>query len=481
MPGIAATVCPVDRYNINDLAALLQNPASKLAKEDVAEVLSRSVNINKERMSKEHRQKYTAETSISAYEADAFIRKLMVSGQIEGGSAHAQIARGLDRIFFGGKRFAELPPRNQVKIDTCHDGDTCTFAEPQAAACNAGPSTVSVRTSGVDAPEVGIETYSEARADAARGKNSPYGRSFAAAALGGASAGVSLEDECDDMPLEDKPANMAPKEKREPFINGKYVGNVDEVHVALAKKYGWDPKKIAYKEREAINYIIAATIDYTGKIATIPRSDLLTWEPGAGGIGAENFGWSQVRWTSADMDPVFCGKWQSYDIYGRLIGSFYQQDSTRLARYLRTRLPVVMAGAAPALKASYLSRVDRFVKAIESSSNQQLKDAMKEILATVPDVAKVYSAENCAKIADLFDAVVKQFGVGADDDQLMQIATGSVYSYLKYRNQYGELYKAAGDASRAQGLGLWGETTFRTVWDVNATKPRYDPPDCQKK
>ena len=79
-----ANVCPVDRYNINDLAALLQNPAGKLAKEDVTEVLSRSVNLPNEKLSKEHRPDYTAETSIGAWEADTFIRKQMVSGGIGG-------------------------------------------------------------------------------------------------------------------------------------------------------------------------------------------------------------------------------------------------------------------------------------------------------------------------------------------------------------------------------------------------------------
>ena len=447
------TICPVDRYHISDLATLLQNPAGKLAKDDVAEVLTRSVNIAREKISKEHRQQYTAETSISAYEADAFIRKFIVSGQIEGASAHAQIARGLDHIFFGGKRFAELPPRNPVKIDKCHDGDTCTFAEPQADSCNAGSSTVSVRTSGVDAPEVGIEAYTEKKADATRGKGNPYGKRFGGGSVNDAASASGG------------------------WINGKFVGNVDEVHVALSKKYGWDPKKIAYKEREAINYIIAATIDYTGKISTVPRADLLSWESD----GTENFGWSQVRWTSADMDPAFCGKWQPYDIYGRLIGSFYQQDPTRLARYMRTRLAVVMAGAAPALNADYRKRIAQSVKVIEGSSNQKLKDAMREILAGAPDAAKIYSRENCAKMADLFDGIVKQFGVGADDDQLMQIITGTVYAYLKYRNQYGDLYKAAGDLAREKNVGLWSDATFRTLWEANATKPRYDPPDCQKK
>ncbi|HPQ80180.1 MAG TPA: hypothetical protein PLZ86_00435 [bacterium] len=452
---MSKTICPVDRHNIKDLAKLLElsnasgGPSPKLAKEDIAEVLSRSVNLPGDKLSKEHKRSFSAENSVSAFEAFSFIKKLMVTGQISGASTYAQIGRGLDRIFFGGELLSKLPGGHPIVISKCHDADTCTFMEEQPATCNAGPSTVSVRISGIDAPEVGY--YSERLADSTRGKGSPYAKA---------------------------PSFLEPISG---WINSKLVSNVDAIHVALSKGL-WNPKQITYKEREAINNIIAATIEYTGKMATVPRSDLLSWESDQMIAGAAHLMESQVRWTSADTPKVLCGTWQPFDIYGRRIASFLQRDESRLDRYMRTRLSTVMAAAAPALRADYNKRVARFVATIEKSRNGKLKEAVKGIVENIPDAGKIYSKDNCAKMADIFSSVVKKFGgQGADDDQLMQVVIGSVYPYLKYRNQRGDLYEEGGKLAREQGLGLWKETTFRTLWEVNAKKSRYSPPDCCKK
>jgi endonuclease YncB( thermonuclease family) len=454
--------CPVDRYHITNLAEIIhgQQPEQNasyadqffkpnLGVSDIAEVLKGSVNIRKEKVSPEHRGEFTKENSISAQEAYKFIRRLRVSGSLEGNTSYAIIGRSLHDIFFGGNLFSpqSIKPR-PVKILECHDADTCRVVVSQPDECNSGPATVSVRISGVDAPEVGY--YSEQKADASRGKGSIYGKSPRRLNAGS-------------------------------WINPKLVGNVDEIHLALSKGK-WNTKKISYKDRVALNAIIAATIDYTGMIATIANNDLIKFELDKSEYGAALMIDSQIRWTSSDTPESLCGSLQPCDIYGRYLSSFLSEDGDRLVRYVRDQLPISMKTQGRALYNKYIGNVAKHIKALRSSKNPAIRDAANALVRRAAKPEVMYSKAKCAKLARGYDKFLDSVGGLLDGDiQAMQIYTGMIFEYAKYLNQRGAIYKMAGDIARKSKTGQWTDLSLITLWNANLKKPRYHPDDCMAK
>ncbi len=440
--------CPVDRHEITSLAKLIHERQPDLKTAAVAEVLKGTVNITREKISKEHTQIFTKGNSISGHEAYAFIRKLKVAGALSGGTRHAMIARNLHEIFFGGMLFSpmSLKPR-PVKIIKCHDADTCKVIESQPSGCNAGPSTVSVRISGVDAPEVGY--YSEKKADASRGKDSIYGKPRRSAAGG--------------------------------WINPKMVSNVDSIHKSLAAG-NWKTKGMNYWDRVSLNAIIAATIDYTGTLATIPNNDLITFGLSKSEEGAAFMIDSQIRWTSSDTPECLCESLQPYDIYGRALGSFLSTDADRLVRYVRDQLPISMKTKGMVAYNKYLEKVKRHLTNLKKSKTPAIREAAKRMVKSAPNPTKIYSKAKCAELAKGYDGFLHKVGGLLDGDiQAMQIYTGMIYEYAKYLNQRGMLYKMAGDVARKGKVGQWEDLSFSTLWNVNLKKPRYHPKDCAKK
>ena len=441
--------CPVDRYEITNLAKLIHQQQPDLETSDIAEVLKGTVNISREKISPEHAKVFTKANSISGYEAYAFIKKLRVTGVLEGKTGYATIARSLHNIFFDGKLFSpkELKPR-PIKILQCHDADTCRIIENMPDGCNAGSSTVSVRISGVDAPEVGY--YDERKADAARGKSSIYGKTKKVMGGGG-------------------------------WINPKMVSNVDEIHKALASG-NWKTKNISYKDRVALNAIIAATIDYTGTIATIPNNDLISFEQDKSREGAALMIDSQIRWTSSDTPSCLCESLQPYDIYGRTLGSFVLADGDRLVRYIRDQLPISMKTKGVAAYNKYLGKVRRHINALKKSKVPAIRNAANRLVASAPKPDAIYSKAKCEQLAKDYAGFLSKVGGLLDGDiQAMQIYTGLIYDYAKYLNQRGTLYRVAGDIARKNKTGQWVDLSFSTIWNANLKKPRYHPKDCAKK
>lgn len=473
------TYCPVDRYKIEDLAARIKLQNTRLSADGIVLILKKEVNFPpqglpgsdaKDKLAREHAGRFTAEDSISAFEAYVFTKKLKTSGGLEGTSTQAVVGRSMLNVFFGGS-LSNLPPSHQIKIATCHDGDTCTVIESQVPVCNAGAVTESVRTSGIDSPEVGYymenkETkqitviWSERLADGLRGRKSPY-----------------------------TDRSAPPANPNGPWLNPKLVENVDKIHLELAKGR-WDPRRISYEERSAMNAIIAVTHDYTGRIARLPREDLIGWEFDQSRAGAELMMESQIRWTSDDTPAALCGTLQTNDIYGRRLSSFEQMDRTRLSRFIRTRLATLMKTQGQRYYDIYQGLASSHLATLERTRIPGLAETAKRIVAQASNPAIFYTDEKCRKMADAFDYVARETGgVSANDDQVMQIITGSTYDYLKYRNQRGDIYKKAGDLARQQKFGLWGrdharytdgEITFNALWKANSTNPRYNPADCMK-
>ncbi|MFH0800077.1 MAG: hypothetical protein V2A66_07860 [Pseudomonadota bacterium] len=458
----APKVCPVDRYNIDELAAGPHKLSSGLAKDQIAKILRDEVNLSTDKVPKEYKDSYKPEDSISAFEAYGFVTKLVRSGGLKGKTPEAAVGDGLLKLFFGGS-LEKIPEARDVLVTKCHDGDTCTITETQGDGCNLKPVNMSVRISGIDAPEVG--PYTEKLADTVRNRSSyPYGKPPSAAG-----------------------PHAPGSEAATGWINSKLVENVDKIHARLSEGE-WDPAKISYKERAALNSVIATTISFTGQIATLPAMDLLIWRKNGAGAaaGVARMMESQIRWTSDDTPAILCGLWQPYDIYGRRLGSFLlKQDGQQggIASYIGTRLPELMAQEGARRYNAYREAVARPLELLSKSGNKGLKKAAAQFSAQIADgrmdPGKIYSKDKCGEMAKAFGRLSSGTGHRADDDiQAMQILIGSAYDYMKYRNAMGDDYLKAGVLSREGQFGFWKEVTFTTLWETNRKLERYHPKDC---
>lgn len=445
-------LCVADRLQIKDLAARLHSLSPRISAVEITTLLQKKVNLANDEVPGRMDPQVTAEDSIAAFEAYAFIRGLMASDKIAGNSHEARVGRSLREIFFGGS-LTRPPDARPVKIKNCHDADTCAIIETQDPGCAAKTATTKVRVSATDAPEVGV--WNERLADILRGEKNPY---------------LS-------QPIQYtiRPSSW--------WINPKLVENVDKIHLEFAQRHNWDPKKLPYAERVALNSMIAITIDYTGKLSNLVLEDVLGWQTGdPKDVLMEE---SEIRWISEDTPNSLCGTWQPYDGFGRRLGSFAVKEQGRLHTFIRDRLPVLMAGDGQMLYDDYQGKIAEHIRVLSSSGVKGIKDIVGEfqiqVKKGIPDPAKMYSKERCAEMAaQFYDDGEFRFPRLGRDIHYMQIAIGSVYDYIKYRNQYGNSYKLAGNYARNRRFGLWNEITFRTLWDVNDRNGRYRPLDCQE-
>lgn len=466
---VPANRCSTDRYETADLAEKIHRFFPKYDALSIEKTLRKNVDLaSRDKVPREQQKNFPPEMSISAFEASEYLRRLIVRGELKKDTLAGAVGRSLQGLFFGGD-LSGTPAPLKVKAVDCHDGDTCKIIEQfqpddgRPYPCNTAPSVVSVRISGIDAPEIGY--YNEEVADGRRldviegarkqGKqlDYPYGR---------VQSGVI--------------ANSG-------WINPKLVENVDKVHMELARGK-WDPKTLPYAERSYINSIIASIINFTGELSKLIRKDLLTWEKSAAETGSSFLMESQIRWISDDTPAALCNTWQPYDIFARRLGSFLQPDSSRLTRFIRTRLPLLMRQQGPGLYAKLSSDVATPLRALLNSKApgiEKLKEIARTAVDMAPEPARIYSEDQCGQMAAKFEAIGRYFNLlGLNDDQAMQVITGSVYSYEKYRNPQGAVYRAMGEAASEAYFGLWNDKTFRALWAVNSQIPRYNPPNCKK-
>lgn len=423
--------CQLDRYLISDLAARLNELGPDHESGEIEVVLEEKVNFppsrdprqSKDPLLKEHRGQFTSDNSISAVEAATFIRR-MIEGKSGGSPIEAAISKGLENIYFGGSIFRNPAP-HMVEVNTFHDGDTPTIRDSQDENCNTGAfATAKVRTSGIDAPEVGAAAYGKKRG----------------------------------------------------WINPKLAENVDKVHAQISDGR-WDTKKLPAKELAAISRIIAFTIDYTGQLSKMAVDGSVSWGRDASEKGRVLAVESQINWISSDTPQVLCGMWQPYDTFARRLVSFMDTEDGRLARYIREGLPAMMAENGAQIFEKYRSQVEGDLNILSGSKVAGLFKTAREMVEGAPDPAEIYSADNCEKMAAAFESLGDD---ASRDIQAMQIVIGSVYDYQKYRNQSGALYESAGEIARAEEFGFWTEISFRSLWDYNmrTNGERYDPPEC---
>jgi len=127
----------------------------------------------------------------------------------------------------------------------------------------------------------------------------------------------------------------------------------------------------------------------------------------------------------------------------------------------------------------YLEKTKPVIEILRNVESEKVASFLNLFEAGEEDPRLIYSQGACELLAQEFALFVAQRDpLYARDDQLMQIITGNVYAYDKYRNQNGDVYEEAGDYAREQGIGLWKESTFRTLYDINEADPRYHPPHC---
>jgi endonuclease YncB( thermonuclease family) len=458
-------MCRVDRYYVSDLAELLSKASGgRYNEDDISQILYDRVNNRRERLASEHAATgFTRGNSVSAFEAYVFIKWRIRFKQYDGNGIYPFIAKNLDSVFFqSGIGKKGIAGTQMVKTREYHDADTVYVAMQMGGDCNTHEATLPIKITGVDAPEVG--DYDEKLADAARLKN----------ALGLIYTVVV-------SPLKPKVEKEGGEEKEDDdWINPKLVAGVDKIHLALSSGR-WDPAALSFEEREAMNNIIAATIDFEGKVATLPVEDLRSYGMEATTTGALVMFDSDIRWTSEDTPEVFCGMWQPYDDNGRYIAGFYINDRKRYPEFIRRRLSKLMLEKGDPLYDAYQKKVEVHLNRLKKLPNKELYRQAKAIIDSVKKPSEIYSGEACEKIAKAYEDFKDAHGdYTITDQQILQIITGSVYDYMEYRNQYGELYEAAGNVARENGFGFWNEVTFKTLWDANQNDTRYHPKDCQK-
>ncbi len=427
----SAQFCPLDRYLVDDLSerVLPFFGDSDLESSDISELLTNRVNSRLDKVGADLPDTYTTRNSVSGFEAYLFSLPRFVAETLSDGSDNSHLAEGLFNVFLGGGDPLRVAPApHQIIFIACHDADTCRIKEIQPEECAIDQAIVSVRVSGIDAPEVG--TYYVGRPG---------------------------------------------KEKPNPF-SPKLVENTDKL------RGEWlEGARLTKAETMLVNKFIAMHIDYTGGIAALIRNDLNTWN-GSEGV-PRTLEESQIQWIwegeGEKTPPILCGTWQPFDIYGRRLGSFYQMYPSFLGIYLRQRLPVLMAQEGRRMLEEYKAQVRPLVQELERIRDPKVGQLLQMLGESFPDPETMFSVEKCGEIAVQYEAFIVAHGEHyMADDQILQIITGSVYGYEKYRNQDGDEYQAANDIARQNGFGFWSEPTFRTLYEINEGDLRYHPPHC---
>jgi len=418
----AKSICALDRYLIDDLASQLKPflPGSDVR--SIAALLRSDVNNPADKVASNLKGQFTPEDSISGFEAFTYAEALFVGGTLHDGSPSSRLAQGLFAIYLGdADPLGTTPPPHRVVMKRCHDGDTCTIVETQDAGCHLPEVWTNVRVSGIDAPELGVY----------------YG----------------------------------------PWVNQKLVENVDK----LRREWLGDIR-LPKETLALVNKLIATRIDYTGKLAGLIRSDLNKWN-GTDGV-PRILEESQIEWVwdgaGDKTPPILCGTWQPFDKYARRLGSFYQVEPSFLEMYLRARLPELMASEGKKKYQAYREKVQPLLQRLRSARQPQVQHLLRTLENNLPNPEVIFSAAACAAMATKYEEFRKAHGAHAEiDDQVLQILTGSVYGYEKYRNQDGDVYQAANDIARREGFGFWTEETFRTLYGINERDVRYHPPHCR--
>lgn len=424
--------CPLDRYTLDDLASRIGPffPDPDIEASWVSELLGERVNSPQDKVGSDIEDSYTAGNSISGFEAYLFSRPFMTDGMPQGGSEDSSLVAGLSTIFLGGGDLLRAaPPAHYIFFKSCHDGDTCKAVEMQPEDCRMSQAVVSVRVSGIDAPEVGPYYIRNAKGIEVPNPHSP-----------------------------------------------KLVGNTDKL-----RREWLGNAQLPDEELKLVNRFIAMHIDYTGRLAGLIRNDLNTWN-GSGNV-PRLIEESQISWVwdgEGEKTPVaLCGTWQPFDIYGRRLGSFYQMYPSFLGIYMHERLPELMATEGREKYEEYLGKVGWLVKRLKNSQDPKVKLLVQILGGGFPDPQVVFSAEQCEAMSNEYQAFVGANGEHyLTDDQVLQIIVGSVYGYEKYRNQDGDVYQAANDLARSRGFGFWAEPTFKTLYELNEGDARFHPPHC---
>lgn len=129
----------------------------------------------------------------------------------------------------------------------------------------------------------------------------------------------------------------------------------------------------------------------------------------------------------------------------------------------------------------FMAKAQEQLNYLKKSPNKKLYEVMSKFVSEVQKPEKMYSKDQCAKMAKEYDAFIAAHPMIADDDQIFQIMIGSVIDYKKYRNQYGAENELAGNIARKNKFGEWTEKFFIIQYESHKNDPRYNPEDCLKK
>lgn len=491
-PEVGRRFCLDERYGIEKLGELIQQPtpAGPYTKKIIEAELKRSANLNgvdeegkpRDKLSKQHKEKgYQPEESISSREAYLYIRKLAMGGRLTEDSLQGHVGRALHKIYYADSLFAKEQAPIPIKIsdvyDAVHDVDTVKIEDAEPAQCDGGSSVVSDRISGIDGPEV-AHYYDERYAVVSR----------ADFALKMKSAGEPHEFPYGEEEEKYVKQDRELMEKRKGYINGKLVGDVDKVHLALSKGGkvegigSWDPKKLGYWDRAVLNNTIAGAIIYTGRMATMIGEDLLRFEPDSSrSYDALLYG-AQAFQEIPGAPPIMCGALQPFDDHGRKVGRLVQRGgASRSFRFIATRLPELIEAKEEELNELFGKRTQfaREQLAEGKIKNENVRKMVEHILAKTPRPKALYSTANVEAMATAFQPLLQAYPKLGGDYQAVILVVGAASYYGKFPGEMREPYEALGQVATTQKLGINGnDFVFTTLRSANEAKKSHHPKLC---
>jgi len=285
-------------------------------------------------------------------------------------------------------------------------------------------------------------------------------------------------------PAESMPKLKTTKTQRIRFsdngINGILVADVDKAHSELARKYGWDPKKISYSDRLIINKLLSARLDFASVLAKLIRDDMLTWERSGTDLSEELYVSSQAYYYNAEKAPKqFCGTWQVYGPYNRLLGGLKKGEDFSAERFLRDRLPKLMEEKRAELLDRYEAKANKALRLSEGIENAAVAKAVREISSAPLEPRTIFSSTQTAKMLAVYKQLVEEHPEAEKNVQALLLVSGTLGYLSKYPNQYRLAYEKAHALAKKKGLGLHGiEPAFTAFWTANFGKASYQPLLC---
>jgi hypothetical protein len=239
-------------------------------------------------------------------------------------------------------------------------------------------------------------------------------------------------------------------------------GKLDR-QVQYVSRYLGEEHRVPKKDMAALSDLVRARIVYLGKIAGAVSAG---FGESFADIGIRLGPAYTLRATEADL----CDTLDPWDKYGRIIGRILagrdNEGEDLLAGFIEATLPGVMSKAEAEYLAAYRKKLAPHRELLATWKAK--KHALYHILSleTAPRPRKIFDADECKRIAELWRTFCTENSLAANDLQTMLSFIGLAPPYPKYRGDMtkidlmAEAYAFGTAAGLTRGHGLTSDTMF---------------------